>query len=113
MNEETSTTRLNVAADSASEGELSLLRKEVIEARNLVIKTDNLLKNMHAEIKKMGARQDEFAKRRFWSSGTAYVCISVIAVAARGATALTVIWRRASSLAEDLVRPMIAAFAAE
>jgi tetratricopeptide (TPR) repeat protein len=77
------TTDLPPAADGR---ELHELRKEVVEARNLVIKTDNLLKNMHAEIKKMGARQDEFAKRRFWSSGTAYVCISVIAVV--GAMAL-------------------------
>jgi tetratricopeptide (TPR) repeat protein len=72
----------NISSDvpPAADGrELHELRKEVVEARNLVIKTDNLLKNMHAEIKKIGARQDDFAKRRFWSSGTAYVCISLLA----------------------------------
>lgn len=65
----------------AGEGrELHELRKEVVEARNLVIKTDNLLKNMHAEIKKMGIRQEDFAKRRFTSSATAYVLFAIIAM---------------------------------
>ncbi|GAC1341775.1 MAG: hypothetical protein NVSMB23_13780 [Myxococcales bacterium] len=89
MSSEDTTPPRNITTDlpPAADGrELHELRKEVVEARNLVIKTDNLLKNMHAEIKKMGARQDEFAKRRFYSSGTAYVCISVIAVV--GAMAL-------------------------
>ena len=68
---------LSPAADGR---ELHELRKEVVEARNLVIKTDNLLKNMHAEIKKMGLRQEDFAKRRFFSSAAAYVCFAVIAI---------------------------------
>jgi TolA-binding protein len=59
--------------------EFSELRKEVVEARNLIIKTDNLLKNMHAELKRMGERQEEFARRRFFSSATAYVLFVVLA----------------------------------
>jgi hypothetical protein len=39
--------------------------------------------------------------------------VSVIAVAAKGAIALTVIWRLASSFAPGFVSPAIAAFAAE
>jgi tetratricopeptide (TPR) repeat protein len=81
--EETSAPRVSsqssVDVPAAADGrELHELRKEVVEARNLVIKTDNLLKNMHAEIKKMGARQDEFARRRFLSSATAYVLFAII-----------------------------------
>ena len=37
------------------------IRREVIESRNLVIKTDNLLKNLHAELKVVGKRQEEMA----------------------------------------------------
>lgn len=60
---------------------LSELRKEVVEARNLVIKTDNLLKNMHAELKKFGERQEEFSRRRFWSSATAFVIFAALCAA--------------------------------
>ena len=59
--------------------EFSELRKEVVEARNLIIKTDNLLKNMHAELKRVGDRQEEFARRRFFSSAVAYVLFALLA----------------------------------
>ncbi len=35
------------------------IRREVIESRNLVIKTDNLLKNLHAELKHHHEQEDE------------------------------------------------------
>ncbi len=60
--------------------ELTELRKEVVEARNLIIKTDNLLKNMHGELKRMGDRQEEFSRRRFFSSAAAYILFTVLAV---------------------------------
>jgi len=66
-------------APSGEASELALLRKEVIEARNLVIKTDNLLKNLHAELKKMGNRQDEQEKRHWMTSVTAYIVFALIA----------------------------------
>ena len=38
------------------ERELADIRREVIEGRNLVIRTDNLLKTLHSEVKAFGAR---------------------------------------------------------
>lgn len=61
--------------------ELSEIKREVIEGRNLVIKTDNLLKNLHAELKAVSKRQEEFEKRKLFSSGVAYVLFAVLAVA--------------------------------
>src|SRR5205085_1127286 len=55
------------------------LRKELIEARNLVIKTDNLLKNLHAELKQMGRKHEEQEKRHWMTSVTAYIGFAVIA----------------------------------
>lgn len=81
MSEETSTARISAApppVESASEGELAALRKEVIEARNLVIKTDNLLKNLHAEVKTVGKRQEEFQKRQWISSAVAYALFAIL-----------------------------------
>ncbi len=85
MSEETSTPLPRITSSPSSDApsgeasELALLRKEVIEARNLVIKTDNLLKNLHAELKKMGNRQDEQEKRHWMTSVTAYIIFALIA----------------------------------
>jgi len=62
--------------------ELAELRKEVIEARNLVIKTDNLLKNLHAELKNTARKQEQFERRSFLTSVTAYILFAVMASAA-------------------------------
>jgi len=60
--------------------ELGEIRREVIEARNLVIKNDNLLKNLHAELKAVNARQEEFQKRQWRSSAMAYALFTVLAI---------------------------------
>ncbi len=60
--------------------ELSEIRKEVIESRNLVIKTDNLLKNLHAEVKAIGKRHEDLQKRQWISSGVAYVLFAALCV---------------------------------
>src|SRR5258707_6102803 len=60
--------------------ELSDIRREVIESRNLVIKTDNLLKSLHAEVKAVGKRQDEFQKHQWLSSAAAYFAFALIAI---------------------------------
>ena len=69
------------AVEHASSGErdLSDLRREVIESRNLVIKTDNLLKNLHAELKQMGRKQELFEKRHVMTSVAAYFLFAAIA----------------------------------
>src|SRR5207248_1602726 len=55
------------------------LRREVIESRNLVIKTDNLLKNLHAELKQMGRKQELFEKRHMMTSVAAYFLFAALA----------------------------------
>ncbi|ATB38817.1 hypothetical protein CYFUS_004252 [Cystobacter fuscus] len=72
-----------MAAETKSEydsKELSEIRKEVIESRNLVIKTDNLLKNLHAEVKAIGKRHEDLQKRQWISSGVAYVLFAALCV---------------------------------
>ncbi len=68
-----------VEHQSAGERDLSDLRREVIESRNLVIKTDNLLKNLHAELKQMGRKQEQFEKRHMATSVAAYILFAAIA----------------------------------
>ena len=63
------------------EKELSELKKEVVEARNLVIKSDNLLKNLHAELKVVAKRNDDNYRRTWFASGAAYLIFLGMAVA--------------------------------
>lgn len=65
---------------NAVEKELGEIRREVIESRNLVIKTDNLLKNLHAEVKAVGKWQADQQKRQWISSGVAYGLFAVLAI---------------------------------
>ncbi|MFL5250601.1 MAG: tetratricopeptide repeat protein [Myxococcales bacterium] len=82
MSEEITPPRpLNVVPSSeagSDAGPLAELRKEVVEARNLVIKTDNLLKNLHAELKQMGRKQEMFESRHWMTSIVAYVIFTVL-----------------------------------
>src|SRR5881296_3449087 len=81
MTDETSSSRsVPPHVESAGrDGDLSTLRKELIEARNLVIKTDNLLKNLHAELKQMGRKQELFEKRHMMTSVAAYFLFAALA----------------------------------
>lgn len=53
--------------------EMQELKKEVVEARNLIIKTDNLLKNLHADLKLVAKKQEAFEKRSWLTSATVYI----------------------------------------
>lgn len=55
------------------------LKREVIEARNLVIKTDNLLKNLHAEVKGVADKQRQNERRHISTSATAYILFTALA----------------------------------
>lgn len=57
------------------------IRREVIESRNMTIKTDNALKSLHAELKIVSGQQDAFQKRTWFSTGAAYVVFSALCVA--------------------------------
>jgi tetratricopeptide (TPR) repeat protein len=82
MSDETSTPRSVPPPEGVGQdGDISALRREVIEARNLVIKTDNLLKNLHAELKQMGRKHEEQEKRHWMTSVAAYVGFVVLAAA--------------------------------
>ncbi|HEY0839779.1 MAG TPA: tetratricopeptide repeat protein [Vulgatibacter sp.] len=61
------------------EKELAEIRKEIIEARNLVIKNDNLLKNLVADIKAFGKKQETFERKQWISAGVAYLVFAIFA----------------------------------
>lgn len=61
------------------EKELGEIRREVIESRNLVIKTDNLLKNLHAEVKAVGKWQSDQQRKQWISSGVVYALFAILA----------------------------------
>ncbi|MGI5863448.1 MAG: tetratricopeptide repeat protein [Myxococcales bacterium] len=83
------------------EKELADLRREVLESRNLVIKTDNLLKNLHAELKSVAKRNDEAYRRTWISSAAAYALFlaAAIGLAALGARAFIVAERHETEAA--------------
>lgn len=73
------------------------IRREVIEARNMTIKTDNALKTLHAELKVVSQHQEDFQKRTWFSTGAAY--LGFAALCGAGAFALSGT-RAASALAD-------------
>lgn len=72
---------------SAAEGkqgmekELSEIKREVVESRNLVIKTDNLLKNLHAELKTVAKQGEDAARKTWFASAAAYVIFAGLCIA--------------------------------
>lgn len=64
---------------------LDEIRREVIESRNMTIKTDSALKTLHAELKRVAQQQQDFQKRSWFSSGVAY--LGFIALCVGGAIA--------------------------
>ena len=68
-------------ANELSDKALEEIRREVIEGRNLVIKTDNQLKTLHAELKLVGKRQEDFQRRQWISSAVAYAAFAGLCVA--------------------------------
>lgn len=63
------------------EKELSDIKREVVESRNLVIKTDNLLKNLHAELKTVSKQGEDFARKQWFASAAAYVLFAGLCIA--------------------------------
>ncbi len=54
------------------------IRREVIESRNMTIRTDNALKTLHAELKQVSTNQEQFQKKTWFASGTSYLIFSVL-----------------------------------
>jgi tetratricopeptide (TPR) repeat protein len=64
-----------------SSKQLEQILREVVESRNMTIKTDNALKTLHAELKLVSTQQDAFQSRTWFSTGAAYVVFAALCVA--------------------------------
>jgi TolA-binding protein len=62
--------------------ELREIKREIIESRGLVIKTNNLTAALSADIKSIAKRQQGYERRLAWNSATAYVVFVVVVFAA-------------------------------
>jgi len=62
--------------------ELGEIKREIIESRGLVIKTNNLTNALSADIKSIAKRQQGYERRLSWNSATAYVVFVVVVFAA-------------------------------
>lgn len=62
--------------------ELQDIRREVIESRNLVIRADNQLKTLHAEVKTVGRRLDAAVAQQRLASAAAYALFALLAIGA-------------------------------
>jgi TolA-binding protein len=62
--------------------ELREIKREIIESRGLVIKTNNLTNALSADIKSIAKRQQGYERRIAWNSATAYVVFVVVVFAA-------------------------------
>jgi TolA-binding protein len=58
--------------------ELRELKREIIESRGLIIKTNNLTNALSADIKSIAKRQAGYERRLFWNSATAYIVFVIV-----------------------------------
>ncbi|HQK20995.1 MAG TPA: hypothetical protein PLJ27_26265, partial [Polyangiaceae bacterium] len=58
--------------------ELREIKREIIESRGLVIKTNNLTNALAADIKSIAKRQQGYERRIVWNSATAYVVFVIV-----------------------------------
>jgi TolA-binding protein len=65
-----------------ADDELRDIKREIIESRGLVIKTNNLTNALSADIKSIAKRQQTYERRLAWNSATAYVVFVVVVFAA-------------------------------
>ena len=57
---------------------LKRFQNELVESRNLTIKTDNLIKNLSSEVRQIGKRQEVYEKRYVFNSVVAYILFSIL-----------------------------------
>ena len=57
--------------------ELRDIKREIIESRGLIIKTNNLTNALASDIKSIGKRQQNFERRAFWNSAAVNLLFSV------------------------------------
>jgi len=63
------------------ENEVREIKKEIVESRGLIIKTNNLVNALGADIKSIAKRQAGYERRFKWDSGIALVVIGVLTFA--------------------------------
>ena len=61
--------------------EVRQIKKEIVESRGLIIKTNNLVNALGADIKSIAKRQAGYERRLNWNSGVAIVVIGAISFA--------------------------------
>lgn len=61
-----------------SDEEIREIKKEIIESRGLIIKTNNLSNALAADIKSIAKRQAGYERRFNWNSGIAYVLFAAL-----------------------------------
>ena len=61
--------------------EIREIKKEIIESRGLIIKTNNLVNALGADIKSIGKRQSGYETRSKWNSGVAYALFAALCFA--------------------------------
>ena len=61
--------------------ELRDIKREIIESRGLVIKTNNLTSALSADIKSIAKRQQGYERRISWNSAVAYLVFVIVAFA--------------------------------
>ncbi|MEM1030384.1 MAG: tetratricopeptide repeat protein [Myxococcota bacterium] len=71
--------RAQAAVDDLDD-ELRDIKREIIESRGLVIKTNNLTNALSADLKSIGKRQQTFERRTFWNTAAANLIVVVVVV---------------------------------
>ena len=59
------------------EDEVRDIKKEIVESRSLVIRTNNLVNSLAGDVKSIARRQNLYEKRLVWSSAAAYTLVAV------------------------------------
>jgi flagellar biosynthesis chaperone FliJ len=59
------------------EDDIAEIKKEIVESHNLVIKTDNLIKNLSSEIRQIEKKQERYERKYIFNSVAAYVIFVV------------------------------------
>lgn len=54
------------------------LKKEIIDTRNLTIKTDNLIQNISSQIKEISRKQEKYEKKYFFNSIASYIIFIIL-----------------------------------
>jgi len=58
--------------------ELRELKREIIETRGLIIRTNNLTNALSADLKSIAKRQQGYERRLVWNSASAYIVFVIV-----------------------------------